>query len=262
MTGLVLAARRWRDNGELISDVARLGYLREDERICDVTYGLGLWWRRWRPAVLFAHDLHKLDGVDFRQLPEPDGCYRKVAWDPPYVAQGGRETSTIDDFTDRYGIDGYNTPATPRALHDELIVPGLDEMWRVLAPGGLVLLKCKDYVTSGRVQWAVRWAEDAAEARGFHLLDRFEHVGSLRAQPQERRRRAKGPGGKPTVDEHGEPVFEIKPTEQKHARRNLSSLLVLRKPGRRPKYLPDMPAHITRAPFEQRPRTDRPKRDR
>ena len=39
--GPVLAAKAWVENGDLIADVARLGYLRDSDRILDPTWGLG-----------------------------------------------------------------------------------------------------------------------------------------------------------------------------------------------------------------------------
>ena len=107
----VLAAHAWPTNAHLIADVAHLGYLTDTDRVIDPTYGRGIWWQRWRPADLTAHDI-RADGIDFRDLPHPSGRFDAAAYDPPYVCVGGRRTTTVPDLHDRYGLtDAPNTPA-------------------------------------------------------------------------------------------------------------------------------------------------------
>jgi tRNA G10 N-methylase Trm11 len=202
----VLAATEWRSNAELIADCVRLGYLREEWATLDPTYGRGVWWNVWRPPHLVVHDI-ELDGVDFRHLPEPDATFDAVAFDPPYVCVGGRTTTTLPDFHARFGLT--NAPRTPAALQ-EMNDAGLAEMHRVLRPRGVLLVKCKDYVWSSRIWLGTHLTLTRALGLGFELVDRFEHIG--RPNPQPERSRADG-----------------KPAVQKHARRNLSTLFVLRK---------------------------------
>lgn len=203
---LVLAATDWRSNAELIADCARLGYLREYWLTLDPTYGRGVWWKLWRPEELTTHD-QAACGCDFRQLPHEDETFDAVAFDPPYVCTGGRTTSTIPDFNSRFGLT--DAPRTPAALQ-EMNEAGLAEMHRVLRPRGVLLVKCKDYVWSGRLFLGTHRTLTRALELGFEPIDRLEHVG--RPGPQPDRNRADG-----------------KPVVQQHARRNLSTLFVLRK---------------------------------
>ncbi len=76
------------------------------------------------------------------------------------------------------------------------------EAHRVLTPGGYLLLKCQDQVCSGQVRWQTREFADHAEQLGMRLVDALHLLGH-RPQPAGRR--------------------------QVHARRNYSTLLVLRK---------------------------------
>jgi hypothetical protein len=134
-------------NADLIVDCVKLGYLHDTDMILDPTYGRGVWWRKWRPTRLVAHNRGD-DGVDFRDLPYADGTFDAVAYDPPYVCIGGRKTSGIPDMHDRYGLTA--APRTPADLQ-QLINAGLSEAARVVKPRGIVLCKCQDYVSSGRL---------------------------------------------------------------------------------------------------------------
>lgn len=194
----VLAASRWPDNAALIADCARLGYLRSEWRTIDPTYGRGNWWTRWRPIDLITHDL-RIDGVDFRSLPENDATFDAAAFDPPYIAPGGRNKSTVGDFNDRFGL--HETPARPPELQAD-INAGLTEMNRVVKRRGFILVKCCDYVNGGRVWWGTHYTVVAGLDLGLTLFDRLEHIGGTGPQSQ---------------------------TTQIHARRNLSTLLVFRK---------------------------------
>lgn len=199
-----MAAGRWRGNSALIADAARL-YFPEaggrwappNPRVLDPTFGKGNFWRAHRPANLTAHDV-KLDGVSYLDAPYPGGPYDVVVFDPPYVAPGGRRTSTIPEFNAAYGIDVC--AATPQGLFEECL-RGAFVLADALTTRGLLFVKTKDYVSSGRFfDQTTAWC--VALADRFELLDRFELVGA--PGPQEAGRR------------------------QVHARRNLSTLLAFR----------------------------------
>lgn len=198
----VLAAHRWATNAELIADVAQLGYLRKEWVTLDPTYGRGVWWKKWRPDNLVTHDIAQ-DGVDFRALPEDDKTFDAVAFDPPYVSVGGRKTTGMPDFHERYGL--HVAPTSPQGLQ-YVIEDGIDEMRRVLKPKGILLVKCQDYISSGKYWAGTYETHDYAIGWGhFELIDRFERIQpNPRPQPSRNRR-------------------------QVHARRNLSTLLVFKK---------------------------------
>jgi tRNA G10 N-methylase Trm11 len=194
---VVYAATRWLSNAYMIEDVARLGYL--SGRVLDPTCGRGVWWQRWMPEELVTSDLK--DGVDFRNLPHPDASFDAVAFDPPYVSIGGRTTTGIPAMHHAYGLT--EAPRSPQALQ-AMINEGMGECARVLRCGGYLLVKCCDYVSSGKLWLGTHHTLTHALSLGLECVDRFEYVGTPRPQPSGRR--------------------------QVHARRNLSTLLVLRKP--------------------------------
>lgn len=210
----VLAAHTWPTNAELIADVARLGYLRVTDRVLDPTPGdAAVWWKTWRPGDLVT----VAPATDFRRLPYGDASFDAVAYDPPYVCPGGRETSGIQDMYRRYGI--LDCPRTPAALQT-LMNDGLTECARVVKPAatkklddrrpnGVVLMKCADYNWGGKYWAGTYLTLKVAEELGLVLEDRFEFLG--------------GPGPQPTKNPDGSA------RRQRSARRNLSTLLVLRR---------------------------------
>jgi SAM-dependent methyltransferase len=176
----VPAAHAWRDNAELIVEVAKLGYL--DGLVVDATYGLGRFWARWRPARLIAHDIDpaKGDGVDLRRLPESDASVDVVVLDPPYKLNG---TPSLGDFDHAYGVH----EATRWQDRVQLILDGIVESARVLRPGGRLLLKVQDQVVSGAVRWLTVDCTTHAAAHELDLVDRFDLLRKGRPQPAGRR---------------------------------------------------------------------------
>ena len=148
----VMAATKWRDNSEMILDARRLGYITDAHRILDPTYQDGTWWKHWRPHNLTTNSLDPANGpdmtFDFRRAPFRGGTFDVVTYDPPYVSKGGRKTSTMQDHQRRYGID--DAPGSPGELQ-KLINDGLSEMTRITGYGGIIFVKCQDYVSSGKL---------------------------------------------------------------------------------------------------------------
>lgn len=205
-----------RTNAELIEYIAPL-YIPDDAYVLDATYGKGKWWSKFEPARLRKNDIDPeadtLWHYDFRQFPEAwADLYDVVAYDPPYIAQGGRTTSTLhntqkDGMLDRYGL--HDVPTTHGALR-HFTREGAAECLRVLRPGGVLLWKTMDYINSGCYQSGLRDAliflnaPDTAE-----LVDIFVHHS--------------GTGPQPLTNRDGTPRRQV------HSRRAHSYLLVGRK---------------------------------
>lgn len=187
-------------NGVLIATAARLGYLGgPSTTVLDTTYGRGSFWTRYRPPRLVR------TVSDFRRLPHPDDSVPVVVFDPPYISTGSRETSTIDDFYDRFGLGELKGWRSIRRLIDD----GLTDCARVVAPRGRLLVKCMDYVESGRKVWNTFHVAGEGERLGLRLLDRFIHITGGGAQPMDN--------------------LDGSPREQKTAREVTSMLLVFTK---------------------------------
>lgn len=162
------------DNSMLIAEVARTrGCLPNRAVVLDVTWGRGVFWRRFtehRRFTLIGSDLRPLPGVnlvaDFRRLPCADASIDIVVFDPPYV-HVGRGGHYLDS---RYGGTATTTGFTHRDIM-KLYGDGLREAMRVLRPNGQVWVKCADEIESGRQCWTSCELFEIAEALGFEVQD-------------------------------------------------------------------------------------------
>ena len=137
-------------NGVLIATVARLGYLGgPTSTVLDVTYGRGSWWTRIRPPDSshdLTHSTASTSGHCLRSIARSRSC----AWIRRTSRRAIETTSTVDDLYDRFGLgERQRLASNPQADRST----GLAECARVLAPGGYLLVKCMDYVESGRKVW-------------------------------------------------------------------------------------------------------------
>jgi hypothetical protein len=188
----VLAAHNWATNADLIADVAKLGYL--DGHVYDCTYGLGNFWKKWRPESFLGTDLYAADvaHIDFTAMPWEDESFDAVVFDPPYKLNGTSRPQ--DAATDApYGVAGPYVPADER---HQLMRDGLTECARVTRK--YVLAKCQPQVCSGRMHWQDLMMVDHAKSLGLTLVDRFDLLGKHRPQPMEGRKQ-KHAHGRPST---------------------------------------------------------------
>jgi len=165
----VLTATHWKTNGEMIADVATLGYL--DGLVLDVTPGKAeAFWTIWRPDDL------TISHSDFRHLPFDACSFDAVVFDPPYKLNG-----TPSEPDARYGVD---VPATRQERHI-LMGHGLLECLRVSRR--FVLMKCMDQVEGGRKRWQTDDFSALAKLFDWHLVDKFQLLREPRPQPGDRR---------------------------------------------------------------------------
>lgn len=236
----VCAATKWISNADMIVDVVELGYIKPTDFVVDLTYGRGKWWTLYDHPGRFLANVDSIADApervsviceDFRDLGQGhDDMVDVVVFDPPYISMGGRATSTLPDFMDRYGLE--NAATTPSSLQADN-ERGLREAMRITRPGGLILAKCAPYISSGVRQDGDWWARDAALAMGLAVHDMLLHIGDVRAQPKSQP--CKFCAGASTDDQ----VYSQCPKcggtgrierKVKHARNNYSVLFVFKKP--------------------------------
>ena len=178
--------------------------------VCDLTYGEGKWWDRFRPDQFVGHDKFKGDGVDFTDLPEPDNTYDAVCYDPPYVLSGGKSSAALNgqDFQGRYGIGQDRLGHNGFRAFEALVGAGLSEASRVSRRW--VLVKCMEFAQGG--------GEDGGFKDVPYLMRRWGEDLGLRTHDVIVHHTGPGPGGHNIFD-------------PKRARRHHSYLLVFKKPA-------------------------------
>ncbi|MEN6547901.1 MAG: site-specific DNA-methyltransferase, partial [Armatimonadia bacterium] len=162
------------NNDELIAQVARL-YLRDGDRIADVSYGKGVFWRQ---VNLSRFDFHPSDICtcpdaphDFRGLPYEDGSFDVLVLDPPYSHDPGRGMITNSSYR--------NFETTGHLNHEGIVrlyAEGMREAKRVLRPEGLLWVKCQDEIESGKQRMTHIEIHDHALQLGMTVEDLFVMV--------------------------------------------------------------------------------------
>lgn len=235
----IMAADYYVNNARLMEAVAKL-WIKPDDVVIDPTYGKGGFYRRFRPGHLCGTDIKpELGGIDFRNMPWVDGMADVVVFDPAYVTPGGRDTSTIPEMNQAYGMD---TAEASVAAQWDVIVEGMVECYRVLKPGGIFMQKCMPYISSGRYQNYPFLVTYEMGNLDLEVVDQFMLVKkSAGPQPKNRTRKCKACIGiglvMATFDDCSRGNIPCTAcdgsgriaTVQQHARNNVSFLIVARK---------------------------------
>ena len=133
----------------------------------DPTYSTGRFWRGLPKPRLRFDIAPQVPGVvcaDARRLPLADNSVQSVMFDPPFVVAPNPKPGIIRDRFSCY----RNVPELWDFYRDALA-----EFWRIIAPGGLVTVKCQDIV-SGGINYMTHAATIAmAQEIGFYCQDLF-----------------------------------------------------------------------------------------
>ena len=177
----VYSAYVCRSNSELLPPILELYAPPRPEgepklRVADVTYGKGTFWSN---VDLSQYDFHPSDLItlgespyNFTMLPYEDGSFDVVVLDPPYMHSAATVMESINK--------GYRNNETTKGLsHDDIIrlyQRGVFQAHRVLRPGGVLLVKCQDEISSGHQQWSHIEIMQGAKSLGFECMDLFVFV--------------------------------------------------------------------------------------
>lgn len=134
----------------------------------DATYSTGGFYRNGRvpePSWKFDLNPQRPDVIcaDCRALPLDDDCVMSVIIDLPFLHQPGADSVMGNRFS------GVHSQNELRQLHHDT----LREAYRVLMPGGIVVVKCQDVIESGKQKLQHCYVWDEAQHIGFEDLDLF-----------------------------------------------------------------------------------------
>jgi hypothetical protein len=133
----------------------------------DATYSKGQFYQHGVPAPRHKFDLvpQRPDVVqaDCRDLPLRSASVASVVFDPPFLHATGKASIIGQRFADG------RTQHALRALY----LGALVEFYRVLQPGGVLVVKCQDVIESGRAVMNHCHIWQMANGLGFIDLDLF-----------------------------------------------------------------------------------------
>ena len=161
------------DQGEIIRNILRL-HAPEGKIDCDPTFSTGAFYLGTgieTPALRF--DIHpQLEGVvqaDARSLPLKADSLSCMILDPPFLATTGKSLSegTGNIINRRFGV--YPDEKSLHRCYRDM----LKEAHRVLRPGGILIFKCQDKVSSGKQYFSHVFVMDTAVEAGFYPKDLF-----------------------------------------------------------------------------------------
>ena len=159
------------DQDELLQWIIRL-YVEDGRFDIDPTFSTGGFYRKI-PQPKLCYDLvPQKDGVlqaDCRKLPIKSGSVRSIIIDPPFLATTGKSLQSNNGNIINRRFSVARSERELAALYEAAIM----EANRVLCPGGILVFKCQDKVSSGKqymmhcnvYQWAI--------LHGFEVLDLF-----------------------------------------------------------------------------------------
>lgn len=192
-------------NDEVFPEILRL-YVPRGSKIADITFGQGVFWKKVEKGAYIVRPSDIRLGVDCRALPYANAEFDCVVFDPPYMhTPGGTAHQNHQNFELYYVNNGAQSEKKYHEAVLDLYFRGCAEAYRVLRPGGILIVKCQDEVCANKQRLTHVEIINELTDTGFIVEDLFVLM------------RRNKPG-----------VSRV--LKQVHARKNHSYFLVFRKP--------------------------------
>ena len=162
------------DQSEIIRNILKL-HVPSGQIDCDPTYSIGGFYNGTGiTPPRFRYDINpqtdNVEQVDARHLPLADASISCLMFDPPFLATTGpflHEEGEGNIINKRFGV--Y---PDEKSLH-RFYVDAMRVAYRVLKPGGLLIFKCQDKVSSGKQYFSHCFVYQEAVKLGFYAKDLF-----------------------------------------------------------------------------------------
>ena len=161
------------DQSEIIRNILKL-HVPEGKIDCDPTFSTGAFYNGTgidKPELRFDIKPQREDvaQADARNLPLEDGSISCMMLDPPFLATTGKSLTegTGNRINRRFGV--Y---LDEKSLH-QMYAGIIREAYRVLKPGGILIFKCQDKVSSGKQYLSHVFIINTAVATGFYPKDLY-----------------------------------------------------------------------------------------
>lgn len=153
----------------------------------DPTYSKGGFYKKGVKFPKYKLDLFpSREGVvaaDAENLPVKSGSISTMVFDPPFLATKGKSLTEPDSKGSNRIVRRFGCYPSEKELFT-FYRNSLIEFKRVLKPGGVLIFKCQDKVSSGKQYFSHKFVMDCAEDLGYYLKDLFILVVKNRMIPK------------------------------------------------------------------------------